>query len=50
MLFTVLLKQKLLSIFLASERQDTSFRAQQVEVINTSTEQLTVDSSLTPSE
>ena len=36
--------------FLASKRQDTSFRAQQVKVVDTSTEQLTVDSLLTPSE
>ena len=36
--------------FLASKRQDTSFRAQQVKVVDMSTEQLTVDSLLTPSE
>ena len=36
--------------FLASKRQDTSFRARQVKVVDTSTEQLTVDSLLTPSE
>ena len=35
---------------LASKRQDTSFRARQVEVVDTSTEEITVDSLLTPSE
>ena len=43
-------KIKVLSISLASKRQDTSFRARQVEVVDTSTEQLTVDSLLNPSE
>ena len=40
------IKTKFVSIFLASKRRDTSFRARQ----GTSTEQLTVDSLLTPSE
>ncbi|CAH3157474.1 unnamed protein product [Pocillopora meandrina] len=41
--------QKLLSIFLASKRRDTSFRARQIQVVDTSTEQITVDSLPTPS-
>ena len=36
--------------FLASKRQDTRFRARQVDVIDTSTKQRTVESLLTPSE
>ena len=44
------IKQKFFSIFLAFKRRDTSFRTRQVEVVDTSTEQLTVDSLLTPSE
>ena len=40
------IKKIFLSIFLASKRPDTSFRARQ----GTATEQLTVDSLLTPSE
>ena len=34
----------------SSKRRDTSFRARQAEVIDTSTKQPTVDSLLTPSE
>ena len=44
------IKQKLLSIFLASKRRDRGFKTRQVEVVDTSTEQLTVDSLMTPSE
>nr|XP_058942270.1 uncharacterized protein LOC131770568 [Pocillopora verrucosa] len=43
------LVEKMWDIVHASKRQDTSFRAQQVKVVDTSTEQLTVDSLLTPS-
>ena len=49
------IKQKFFSIFLAFKRRDTGFRTRQVEVVDTSTEQLTTeqltaDSLLTPSE
>ena len=44
------IKQKFFSVFLAFKRRDTGFRTRQVEVVDASTEQLTVDPLLTPSE
>lgn len=46
----VILKKRFLSIFLASKRQDPRFRTQEGEDVDTPTEQLAVDSLLTPSE
>ena len=48
--YCVCLEVSLCLFFLACKRRDTSFRAEQVEVVDMSTEQLTVDSLLTPSE
>ena len=44
------IEKRFLSIFLASKRQDLRFRTQEGEDVDTPTEQLTVDSLLTPSE